>query len=98
MTDHQQWQADREQERRVRDAEFHKHHPEFTKGMNTDACKPQGEHADAPNVELRRAAPYEGVRCMCVLTGCRAGPGCPHYSTHCQKHIDHIAKATGSAS
>lgn len=29
MTDHQQWQADREQERRVRDAAFHAAHPEY---------------------------------------------------------------------
>lgn len=29
MTDHQQWQADREQERRVKAAEFHAAHPEF---------------------------------------------------------------------
>ena len=49
--------------------------------MNTDACKPVGERADAPLVV------YEGVRCICVLTGCRAGPGCPHYCNHCKAHI-----------
>lgn len=32
-------------------------------------------------------ADYAGVRCMCVLTGCRAGPGCPHYCEHCKRHI-----------
>jgi hypothetical protein len=30
---------------------------------------------------------YAGVRCMCVLTGCRAWPGCPHYCGHCKAHI-----------
>ena len=59
--------------------------------MNFDACKPQGEKADAPNVV------YAGVRCMCVLTGCRAGPGCPHYSTHCRNHIDAVASKPDSA-
>jgi hypothetical protein len=34
-------------------------------------------------------AEYAGVRCMCVLTGCRAGPGCPHYTDHCKQHIAH---------
>ena len=33
------------------------------------------------------AREYAGVSCMCVVTGCRAGPGCPHYSSHCKKHI-----------
>lgn len=61
--------------------------------MNTDACKPHGEHADAPNVIFLK--PYDGVRCMCVVTGCRAGPGCPHYCEHCKKHIAAMA-ATGS--
>jgi hypothetical protein len=32
-------------------------------------------------------AEYAGVRCMCVMTGCRAGPGCPHYCGHCKAHI-----------
>lgn len=36
---------------------------------------------------------YSGVRCMCVLTGCRAGPGCPHYTSHCKAHIAHVAAA-----
>lgn len=36
---------------------------------------------------------YKGVRCTCVLTGCRAGPGCPHYGKHCQAHIDHTQAA-----
>lgn len=29
MTDYQQWQLDREEERLQRGADFHKHHPEF---------------------------------------------------------------------
>lgn len=29
MTDHQQWQLDREEERLQRRADFHKHHPEY---------------------------------------------------------------------
>jgi hypothetical protein len=65
--------------------------------MNTDACKPSGEGADAPVVRLdgesitapRWREPYTGVRCMCVLTKCRAGPGCPHYNSHCKTHIAH---------
>lgn len=64
--------------------------------MNTDACKPQGERADAPNVVIR-PEPYQGVRCMCVLTGCRAGPGCPHYCASCRDHIAYVSKATGAA-
>lgn len=36
--------------------------------------------------------PHTGVRCMCVLTGCRAGPGCPHYGANCRKHIEHVAQ------
>jgi len=35
---------------------------------------------------------YDGVRCMCVLTGCRAGPGCPHYCDHCKHHIAHVQR------
>lgn len=47
----------------------------------------------------RQVESYQGVRCMCVLTGCRAGPGCPHYGHGCKAHIAHIAhvRATGSA-
>jgi hypothetical protein len=59
--------------------------------MNIDACKPVGEGADAPNVVIRQA--YAGVRCMCVVTGCRAGPGCPHYCEHCKQHIAAVEKA-----
>lgn len=40
-------------------------------------------------VPLTEPTEYTGVRCMCVLTGCQAGPGCPHYTEHCRKHIDH---------
>lgn len=43
----------------------------------------------APVVQAERAE-YPGVRCMCILTGCRAGPGCPHYSGHCKAHIAHV--------
>ena len=32
---------------------------------------------------------YRGPRCMCLQTGCRAGPGCPHYSVNCREHINH---------
>ena len=35
---------------------------------------------------------YAGARCMCVLTGCRAGPGCPHYCGHCKAHIAHTER------
>lgn len=35
----------------------------------------------------RHGAEYAGVRCMCVLTGCRTGLGCPHYCGHCKGHI-----------
>lgn len=44
--------------------------------------------APAPQ-PLTEPTEYTGVRCMCVLTGCQAGPGCPHYTEHCRKHIDH---------
>lgn len=33
---------------------------------------------------------------MCVLTGCRAGPGCPRYCKHCKGHIDHMARWPGA--
>lgn len=33
--------------------------------------------------------PYSGVRCMCLVTGCSAGAGCPHYTDHCKAHIAH---------
>lgn len=47
-------------------------------------------HAQQPAPQpLTEKAAYTGVRCMCVLTGCQAGPGCPHYTEHCRKHIDH---------
>jgi hypothetical protein len=26
---------------------------------------------------------------MCLLTGCNAGPGCPHYTSNCKAHIAH---------
>ena len=54
--------------------------------------------ADGAPVErvVRRPVPeraeYAGVRCMCVLTGCRAGPGCPHYCGHCKAHIAHASR------
>ena len=66
--------------------------------MNTDASKSVGELADAPNVTNGEpiTAPRwrdesAGVRCMCVATGCRSGPGCPHYCNHCRQHIEHEA-------
>lgn len=43
---------------------------------------------------------YQGVRCQCIVTGCRPGPGCPVYSKrHCEAHMAFVrsAKATGSA-
>lgn len=43
----------------------------------------------APSREAATPAPYAGPRCMCLGTGCRAGPGCPHFTEHCRKHIDH---------
>ena len=36
--------------------------------------------------------PYSGVRCMCLVTGCSAGAGCPHYTDHCKAHIQHQNK------
>lgn len=41
---------------------------------------------------------YEGARCMCVVTNCRPpvrGPGCPHFSEHCRKHIAHTDGVPG---
>lgn len=51
-----------------------------------------GHEADHPNgadwwAGKKNETEYTGVRCMCVITGCRAGPGCPHFNAHCQKHI-----------
>jgi hypothetical protein len=44
------------------------------------------------------AGDYEGMRCMCALTGCSADPGCPHYSANCKKHIAFASSAIkGSA-
>jgi hypothetical protein len=43
-------------------------------------------------------AEYAGVRCMCVLTGCRAGPGCPHYCGHCKAHIAHASRPDDAGS
>lgn len=40
------------------------------------------------------AQEYAGARCMCVVTGCRPGPGCPHYTDHCKAHIAHVAAAS----
>lgn len=53
-----------------------------------DAMLDAAPEAPAPQ-PLTEPTEYTGVRCMCVLTGCQAGPGCPHYTEHCRKHIDH---------
>ena len=55
--------------------------------------------ADAAIAKATEPA-YQGVRCQCIVTGCRPGPGCPVYSkTHCESHMAFVrgAKATGSA-
>jgi len=56
---------------------------------------------DPVDQRVGRPAPergeYTGVRCMCVLTGCRAGPGCPHYCSHCKAHIALVSKASTDA-
>lgn len=68
--------------------------------VNVDACKPVGEGAEAPSakggepVTVRHGRDsYQGVRCTRVLTGCRAGPGCPHYCGHCKGHIAYVQRA-----
>jgi uncharacterized protein with PIN domain len=43
-----------------------------------EASKPEGD--------------YAGVRCLCVLTGCRAGPGCPLHSQHCKDHVAFVQR------
>ncbi len=57
--------------------------PHFTGSWEAtvEACQCDG--ADQPKAE------YQGRRCMCIGSGCRAGPGCPHYTKDCQKHINH---------
>lgn len=62
--------------------------------MNTDDTKTAaGSPVQRPVGRLEpERAEYAGVRCMCVLTGCRAGPGCPHYCGHCKAHIAHVSK------
>jgi hypothetical protein len=58
------------------------------------------DRSDASDRELLEAAAkagdqrYGGVGCMCVLTGCRAGPGCPLYCSHCKAHIAHVQAAS----
>lgn len=47
--------------------------------------------ADSPPA-AETSAEYQGRRCMCIGSGCRAGPGCPHYTKDCQKHINHQAE------
>lgn len=49
-------------------------------------------HEDLTAERARAAENYSGVRCMCVLTGCRAGPGCPRYCDHCKDHIAHVER------
>jgi len=51
------------------------------------------EHTDREMLELAEKVEYAWVRCMCLLTGCRAGPGCPHYCSHCKQHIAAVARA-----
>lgn len=51
-----------------------------------DHQRAKNAQASAPDPELKA---YCGVRCMCVDTGCRAGPGCPHYTKHCAAHMRH---------
>lgn len=52
--------------------------------------------ASASGEQAAQAAPataqderpsYAGFRCMCVETGCRAGPGCPQYDANCKAQI-----------
>lgn len=64
--------------------------------MQCPDCEGSGREAGAANdssgVAPSQSAGYTGVRCMCVDTNCRppvCGPGCPHYSEHCRKHIEH---------
>ena len=47
---------------------------------------------DLASERKQKAESYSGVRCMCVLTGCRAGPGCPRYCEHCKGHIAHVER------
>ncbi|MBB3642587.1 hypothetical protein [Variovorax atrisoli] len=66
----------------------------------------RGYERTGPTVEKERAAlakadeegTYQGVRCACLQTGCRAGPGCPLYSVHCRSHIAFVTKAQEAAS
>ena len=63
------------------------------------AAMDAGHEADHPHgadwwAGKKDEAEYMGVRCMCVITGCKAGPGCPHFNAHCQNHIAHINRRT----
>ncbi len=53
--------------------------------------------APSPTMPTEQPKPavreYTGVACMCLRTGCHTGPGCPHYSEHCKKHIAYAADA-----
>jgi len=48
--------------------------------------------ARAALAERPASTEYTGVRCMCVVTGCRADQGCPQYTAHCKAHIDAMTK------
>lgn len=63
------------------------------------AAMDAGHEADHPHgadwwAGKKDEAEYMGVRCICVITGCKAGPGCPHFNAHCQNHIAHINRRT----
>ncbi|WP_431274259.1 hypothetical protein ACQ858_19710 [Variovorax ureilyticus] len=45
-------------------------------------------YAAPKGAAVEAATEYTGARCVCLQTGCRAGPGCPHYSQHCKAHIE----------
>ena len=53
---------------------------------------------ERPVGRLQPEREYVGVRCMCVLTGCRAGPGCPHYCNHCKAHISFATRPRDAGS
>ena len=47
------------------------------------------DHERKAGIVEAPAGEYTGVRRACLVTGCRARPGCPAYGEHCKSHIAH---------